>query len=100
MPGRQPFCGKGEPALRAMCECCRGCPRGDSPGVASELRGAPTLTCPPSCAEYPPGEAGQQERKSVVSGKSVTVSADLGGRRLLKTTIDINDKQSKQQHKK
>src|SRR3546814_16421981 len=58
MPGRQPFCGKGEPALRAMYECCRGCPRGDSPGVASELRGAPKLTCPPASAALPPAEAG------------------------------------------
>src|SRR3546814_980724 len=45
--------------LRAMCECCRGCPRGDSPGVDGELRGAPPLKSPPDSTESSPGHTGK-----------------------------------------
>src|SRR3546814_13747014 len=44
---------------------------------------APTIT--PSTERIVPS---QPDRKSVVSGKSVSVRVDLGGRRILKTNIN------------
>src|SRR3546814_15851694 len=51
----------------------------------------PPLPCPtrllrPNC--LPPAD--KKDRKSVVSGKSVSVRVDLGGRRLLKKKITIH----------
>src|SRR3546814_8324124 len=64
--------------------CCNGAPRGQggkgqAPGVRPRwLRSRPDPVGPPETPN------GQRDRKSVVSGKSVSVRVDPGGRRILK----------------
>src|SRR3546814_17435868 len=58
----------------------------------------PFIVCPPrrSSAAFPL----LQDRKSVVSGKSVSVRVDLGGRRIIKKKQSRNSDSCRSEHRK
>src|SRR3546814_11693447 len=89
LPPRHRHAGGAAPALVARCA---------GPAVlrhgAPARRGGPAGRLVPAGDERPRDAAGPADRKSVGSGKSVSVRVDLGGRRII--TKKNTDRKSKQ----
>src|SRR3546814_18652950 len=84
----------------AHSRCCEGWPPGRSPARdrPSPHRASRRRDFPSPCRSN--DKAGREDRKSVVSGMSVSVRVDLGGRGIIKKKSKIKSRRSQQPTKK